>query len=175
MDPPQRSRCWIPFSDCTTMWARRSGNRFHFARIRFPTNHERSVRRKPIGQSISLKTMAVIFTSNRSTTFALLPCRTQHSALDRPDPSRGGLLLGLTISGFTMIGSSYLSRMAWSSHRLKRSVSASLAGEVSMMSEGLAECKWIRGVLESAVCRDYDPSLHRRRSVQLPTVYCQRH
>ena len=25
-----------------------------------------------------------------------------------------------------------------------------------MMSEGLAECEWIRGVLESAVHRDYD-------------------
>ena len=30
-----------------------------------------------------------------------------------------------------------------------------------MMSEGLAECKWIRGFLESAVHRDYDSSLHR--------------
>ena len=35
----------------------------------------------------------------------------------------------------------------WSSHKVKRSVSASLAGEVFMMSEGLAECEWISGVL----------------------------
>ena len=26
-----------------------------------------------------------------------------------------------------------------------------------MMSEELAECEWISGVLESAVCQDYDP------------------
>ena len=37
-----------------------------------------------------------------------------------------------------------------------------------MMSEGLAECEWISGVLESAVYQDYDPSLHRRKSVSLP-------
>ena len=30
------------------------------------------------------------------------------------------------------------------------------------MREGLAECEWIRGVLESAVYQDYEPSLHRR-------------
>ena len=41
--------------------------------------------------------------------------------------------------------------ISWSSHKVKRSVSASLAGEVFMMSEGLAECEWISGVLESAV------------------------
>ena len=27
-----------------------------------------------------------------------------------------------------------------------------------MMSEGLAECEWISGVLESAVYQDYEPS-----------------
>ena len=37
-----------------------------------------------------------------------------------------------------------------------------------MMSEGLAECEWISGVLESAVYQDSEPSLHRRKSVSLP-------
>ena len=36
------------------------------------------------------------------------------------------------------------------------------------MSEGLAECQWISGVLESAVHQDYEPSLHRRKSTPLP-------
>ena len=36
------------------------------------------------------------------------------------------------------------------------------------MSEGLAECEWISGVLESAVYQDYEPSLHRRKSIALP-------
>ena len=34
-----------------------------------------------------------------------------------------------------------MSPISWSSHKVKRSVSASLAGEVFMMSEGLAECE----------------------------------
>ena len=41
------------------------------------------------------------------------------------------------------------------------------------MSEGLAECEWISGVLESAVYQDYEPSLHRRKSISSavePTV-----
>ena len=65
-------------------------------------------------------------------------------------------------------GSAAMSPMSWSSHKVKRSVSASLAGEVFMMSEGLAECEWISGVLESAVYQDYEPSLHRRKSISLP-------
>ena len=52
--------------------------------------------------------------------------------------------------------------------KVKRSVSASLAGEVFMISEGLAECEWISGVLESAVYQDYEPTLHRRKSISLP-------
>ena len=36
------------------------------------------------------------------------------------------------------------------------------------MSEGPAECEWISGVLESAVYQDYEPSLHRRKSISLP-------
>ena len=36
------------------------------------------------------------------------------------------------------------------------------------MSEGLAECEWISGVLESAVYQDYEPLLHRRKSTSLP-------
>ena len=52
--------------------------------------------------------------------------------------------------------------------KVKRSVSASSAGEVFMMSEGLADCEWISGVLESAVHQDSEPSLHRRKSKSLP-------
>ena len=37
-----------------------------------------------------------------------------------------------------------------------------------MMSEGLAECEWTSGVLESALHQDYEPSLHRRKSILLP-------
>ena len=37
-----------------------------------------------------------------------------------------------------------------------------------MMSEGLAECERISGVLESAVYQDYEHSLHRRKSISLP-------
>ena len=37
-----------------------------------------------------------------------------------------------------------------------------------MMSEGLAECERISGVLESAVYQDYEHSLHRRESILLP-------
>ena len=51
---------------------------------------------------------------------------------------------------------------------MKRSVSASLAGEVFTTSEGLAECEWTSGVLESAVYQDYEHSLHRRNSISLP-------
>ena len=36
-----------------------------------------------------------------------------------------------------------------------------------MMSEELAECECISGVLESAVYQDYEPSLHRRKSISL--------
>ena len=61
-----------------------------------------------------------------------------------------------------------MSPMSWSSHQVKRSVSASLAGEVFMMSEGLAECEWISGVMESAVYQDNEPSLYRRKSAAIP-------
>ena len=37
-----------------------------------------------------------------------------------------------------------------------------------MTSDGLAECDWIRGVLESACDRVHDLTLHRRRSINLP-------
>ena len=36
-----------------------------------------------------------------------------------------------------------------------------------MMSERLAACEWISGVLESAIYQDYEPSLHRRKSASL--------
>ena len=77
-------------------------------------------------------------------------------------------MVGFTTSALHQQGSAAMSPMSWSSHKVKRSVSASLAGEVFMMSEGLAECEWISGVLESAVYQDYEPSLHRRKSVSIP-------
>ena len=36
------------------------------------------------------------------------------------------------------------------------------------MSEGLAECEWISGLLKSAVYQVYEPSLHRRKSISVP-------
>ena len=89
--------------------------------------------------------------------------------LGRPDGStQGGFIVGFTTSALHQQGSASMSPISWSSHKVKRSVSASLAGEVFMMSEGLAECEWISGVLESAVYQDYEPSSHRRKSKPLP-------
>ena len=89
--------------------------------------------------------------------------------LDRPDGStQGRFVVGFTTSALHQQGSACMSPISLSSHKVKRSVSASLAGEVFMMSEGLAECEWISGVLESAVYQDYEPSLHRRKSISLP-------
>ena len=56
-----------------------------------------------------------------------------------------------------------MSSTCWSLHKVKRSVSALLAGQIFKMSDGLAECEWIKGVLESAVCQDYEPSLRKRK------------
>ena len=44
----------------------------------------------------------------------------------------------------------------------------SFVEEVFMMSEGSAERDAVREVLESPIYRDYDPTLHRRRSISLP-------
>ena len=44
----------------------------------------------------------------------------------------------------------------------------SFVEEVFMMSERSAECDAVRGFLESPMYRDYDPTLHRRRSINLP-------
>ena len=89
--------------------------------------------------------------------------------LDRPDGStQGSFMVGFTTSELHQQGSAAMSPMSWPSHKVNRSVSASLAGEVFMKSEGLAECEWISGVLESAVYQDYEPSLHRRKSISLP-------
>ena len=77
-------------------------------------------------------------------------------------------MVGFTTSELHQQGSAVMSTMSWSSHKVKRSVSASLAGEVFMMSEGLAECEWISGVMESAVCQDNEPSLHRRKLAPFP-------
>ena len=74
----------------------------------------------------------------------------------------------VTTSALHQQGSASMSPRSWSSHKVKRSVSASLAGEVFMVSEGLAECDWISGVLEPAAYQDYEPSLHRRKSISLP-------
>ena len=72
--------------------------------------------------------------------------------LDRPDGStQGGLMVGFTTSALHQQGSASMSPISWSSHKVKRSVSASLPREVFMVSEGLAECEWISGVLDSAV------------------------
>ena len=73
-------------------------------------------------------------------------------------------MVGFTTSALHQQGSAVMSPISWSSHKVKRSVSASLF----MMSEGLAECEWISGVLESAVYHDYEHSLHRRKSTSLP-------
>ena len=77
-------------------------------------------------------------------------------------------MVGFTTSALHQQGSASMSPVSWSSHNVKRSVSASVAGEVFMMSEGLAECEWIKSVLESAVYQDYEPSLHWRKSISLP-------
>ena len=67
--------------------------------------------------------------------------------LDRPDGStQGGFMVGFTTSELHQQGSAVMSPMSWSSHKVKRSVSATLAGEVFMMIEGVAECEWISGV-----------------------------
>ena len=59
--------------------------------------------------------------------------------LDRPDRStQGGFVVGFTTSALHQQGLAVMSPMSWSSHKVKRSVSASLAGEVFMMSEVLA-------------------------------------
>ena len=89
--------------------------------------------------------------------------------LDRPDGStQGGFMVGFTTSELHQQGPAAMSLMSWSSHKVKRSVSASLAGEVFMMIEGVAECEWIGGLLESAIYQDYEPSLHRRKLISLP-------
>ena len=77
-------------------------------------------------------------------------------------------MVGFTTSEHHQQGSAVMSPMSWSPHKVKRSVSASLAGEVFMMSEGLAECEWTSSVLESAVYQDYEPSVHRRKPASLP-------
>ena len=61
--------------------------------------------------------------------------------LDRPDgPTQGGFMVGFTTSALHQQGSSVMSPMSWSSHNVQRSVSASLAVEVFMMTE----CESIR-------------------------------
>ena len=65
--------------------------------------------------------------------------------LDRPDGStQGGIMVGSTTPERHQQGSAVMSPMSWSSHGVRRSVSATLAGEIFMMSKGLAQCEWIR-------------------------------
>ena len=97
---------------------------------------------------------------------SLTPCRTEWPSFFRLFRQRQ--LIVFATSALHQQGSAAMPPMSWSSHKVKRSVSASLAGEVFMMSEGLAECEWISCVLESAVYQDYEPSLHRRKSISLP-------
>ena len=100
---------------------------------------------------------------------AQCPFRTRHSTWTvQTVRHRVAFMVGFTTSALHQQRSAAMSPMSWSSHYVKRSVSASLAGEVFMMSEGLAECEWISGVLESAVYQDYEPLLHRRKSISLP-------
>ena len=64
--------------------------------------------------------------------------------LDCPDGStQGDFMVGFTTSALHQQGSAAMSPMSWSSHTVKRKVSAFVAGEVFLMSEGLAECEWI--------------------------------
>ena len=68
--------------------------------------------------------------------------------LERSDGSttEGGFKVGFTTSKLHQQGSAVMSPMSWSSHKVERSACASLAKEVFMMNEGLAECEWISGV-----------------------------
>ena len=84
--------------------------------------------------------------------------------LDRPDGSTQGCLHGR----FYFTGASSARFSGYVAHVLVFAQGEAkriciLAGEVLIMSEGLAECEWICGVLESAVFQDYEPSLHRRK------------
>ena len=89
--------------------------------------------------------------------------------LDRPDGStQGGFMVGFTTSALHQQGSASTSRIPWSSHKVKRSVSAPSAGEVFMMREGLAECEWISGVLESIIWYE-----NRRQGMQTLRTRCR--
>ena len=105
----------------------------------------------------------------RWSTSAQCPFRMPHSIwIDQTARHREASWSVSPLQRFTNKDRQSMSPMSWSSHKVKRTVSASLAGEVFMMSGGLAECEWISGVLESAVYQDYEPSLHRRKSISLP-------
>ena len=86
--------------------------------------------------------------------------------LNRPAGStQGGFMVGSNTSEIYQQGSAVTLPMSWSPHKVKRTSSASLAGEVFVTSEELADSEWIIGVLESAVYQDYDIPLHRWRSI----------
>ena len=59
-----------------------------------------------------------------------------------------------------------MSAMSWSSHEVKRIVSASLAGE-------LDKGEWTTGVLESSICQDYLSTLVA--STKIDTIACGTH
>ena len=85
-------------------------------------------------------------------------------------------MVGFTPSALHQQGSASMSPISRSSHKVNRSVFASLAGEVFMMSEGLAECEWIRLYWSRWFYQDYEPSLHRRKSIIIAhTAHGDRH
>ena len=85
-----------------------------------------------------------------------VPCSNAALGLDHPDGStQGGLMVDSDTLEIYQQGSAVTLPMSWSPHKVKRSPFASLAGEVFMTSEELANGEWIIGVLESAVYQDY--------------------
>ena len=88
--------------------------------------------------------------------------------LDRPDSSpQGGFMVGSHTLELYKQGIAVTPHISWSPHKVRRSAYALLDGEVSMMSGGLADSKWILGVSETAVYQDYEIPLHRRIMITL--------
>ena len=143
------SLSWV----CAAVSASRGRNRLNCARFGIPSSSEelsdanRAVNWLKQTEDVGLLIHAIPLVNLRTVSISDAALD-----LDRPDGStQGGFMVGFTTSALHQQGSAYMSPMSWSSHKVKRSVSASLAGEVFMMSEGLAECEWISGVLEWAV------------------------
>ena len=90
--------------------------------------------------------------------------------LDRPDGStQGGFMVGFTTSRTSPARiSSHVTHVLVVAQSETKRVLRLWLERCLRMSEGLAECEWISGVLESALNQDYEPSLHRRKSILLP-------